>query len=302
MPFEAILAAFQTVLTHGSKYLTTLELGRVSICSKTTLDLAEECVWLSVFQQAAAAGTTCVRDEVIFGDWEESHVPVSWMGEQGILDCFTNPDPCILASVGYKHASRCLLSKTCFHCGKMAGSANPIAMIRVCGTCAESNQEFWLMSKSKAKEAFLLSDKDISALPSASFPYSTSKKPDAKVGTSVVLLISHAMEASYAKYGGENGLAVEISKRKVKASRNYEKRAQSNVPQKKRSNIEQLSDRPANDLASLRHFFGMSALPIPTAYLHRPYHYRPESGAHFNYVENDALYLLPTLRCTRNHR
>jgi hypothetical protein len=57
----------------------------------------------------------------------------------------------------------------------MAGVANPIAMVRVCGTCAESNQEFLLMSKSKAEEAFLLSDKDIPALPSASFSFSNSK-------------------------------------------------------------------------------------------------------------------------------
>jgi hypothetical protein len=52
------------------------------------------------------------------------------------------------------------------------------------------------------------------------------------------------MAASYAKYGGENGLAAELPKRKIKALRNYETRALSIVPQKKRPEIEQLSDRP----------------------------------------------------------
>jgi hypothetical protein len=38
------------------------------------------------------------------------------------------------------------------------------------------------------------------------------KSLDAKVRTSVVLLISHVMATSYAKNGGENGLAAELPK------------------------------------------------------------------------------------------
>lgn len=259
------LAALQTMLTHGSEYLHELDLGHLSICSKTVSNMTEETgAWKCVFEAAAAAGQVC-KNEVVPFLWHKDHPKVTWNGEAGMLECFAKPSPQVLASVGYKHAARCLLTKTCFLCGKMAGNANPITMMRTCDGCADSNESMWIIAKSKAKEAFLLSEKDCSSFRSAPVPFSLSGKPGEKAKTSVVFLISDVKEASFAKHGGADGLATEFAKRKTAAASGYNKSQSTNKPQKKRPKIARLSDRPADDLASLRYFFGMS-LPIPTVF------------------------------------
>lgn len=177
----------------------------------------------------------------------------------GILDCFAKPDPQIIAKVGWKRAAGCLLSKSCFHCGKMAAMANPLTMMRICGTCAQSDEHDCLISTSKAKESFLLSEKDCAALPFAKTPLAT------------LLLISDVMKTSYAKYGGANGLAAEFAKRKTAAVSRFEKSQSTNKPQKKHPKIEALSDRPEDNLASLRFFTGTKGLPILTAYMKKNY-------------------------------
>lgn len=257
------LAALQTMLENGSKYLSTIDLGHLSVCSKTAYDMAEETLaWKPIFERAALLGAVCTT-EFVHPSWQVEHKKTNWMGEIGILECFSKPSLQVLAATGYKRAAMCLRSKTCYFCGMMASNANPLTMTRTCDMCADSDQNSWIMSKSKAKEAFLLSETDCSALRNATIPFANFN-PDGTAQTSVLLLISDVMAASFAKYGGADGLAAEFAKRKAKAVSRYEKSQSTDKPQKKRPKIQQLSDHPANDLGSLRYFFGMSNLPIPT--------------------------------------
>jgi len=261
---ELTLGAFQMVLMHGSKYLTTCDLGRLSICCKTMSNMTEETgAWKRVFEEAVSGAAMC-KAEIVPIQWHKNHKKSTWNGEPGLLECFAKPTSQVITSAGYKQAASCLLSKTCFHCGKMAGTANPVTMTRTCDGCSDSLESHWITSKSKAKEAFLLSENDCSSLKSASIPFVMSIKPDAKVKTSVVFLISDIMELSFAKHGGADGLAAEFAKRKTSAANRYQKKQSTDKPQKKRPKIEQLSDRPADDLASLRYFCTMSNFPIPT--------------------------------------
>lgn len=258
------LGALQTMFVHASEYFTVCDLGRLSVTSKTVGNMADKSVaWKLIFERAAIRGAECTM-EFVPGVCYKNYTKTTWNGEPGLLECFSNPTYDVLSSVGYKNAAKCLLSKTCVHCGKMAAFANPVAMVRTCVECGESQQSLWIISKSKAKDAFLLSEKDCAALKSASIPYSVSNKPDAKVSTSDILLIQDVMQASYAKYMGADGLAQEFAARKAKAIARFNKKASTDKPQKKRPKIESLSDRPANDLASLRYFFGRSSLPIPS--------------------------------------
>ena len=143
----------------------------------------------------------------------------------------------------------------------MASTASPLLMKRHCDSCYDENQDLWLIAKSKAKEAFLLTEKDCKDLRSASFG-TTGLGGNAQ--TSVVLLISEVMAASFAKYGGADGLAAEFATKKQKAVAKYMKTLQTDKPQKKRPKIESVSDRPAENLASLRYYFGSLVLPIPS--------------------------------------
>ena len=248
--------ALQVTLEHGSEYLTKVDLGNLSACSRTMDNMTEETgAWKLIFQDAAAAGAEC-KPEYLPMQWHQTHKKMTWDGEPGLLECFAKPTSQVIASVGYKRAAGCLLSKTCFHCGRMAAVANPVTMMRVCDLCSESNENLWIIAKTKAKEAFLLSEKDCASLRSASVPFSLTSKPGEKAKNSIVYLMSDVMQASYAKHGGADGLAAEFAKRKAAAASRYQKKQNTDKPQKKRPKIEQVSDRPANNLSSLRFFCG----------------------------------------------
>lgn len=263
---DLFLAALQTMLLHDPKLLSVREYGVLDTCSSIVRGVVEEAgAWKRLFEHAAECGKTCAH-ESCFPRQREEHRMCVWNSERGFLDCFSKPDERVIASTGYKGAARCLLSRTCKCCGEMASSANPVAMARICRTCSEKEEGLFLISKSKAKEAFLLSEKDCTALRSASVPFSLIGKTGGDLKTSVVLLMADVMEASYAKHGGEDGLAAEFEKRKAKATSRYTASQSTDKPQKKRPKIESLSDRPAQNLASLQFFCGASSLPIPTIF------------------------------------
>ena len=93
-------AVLQTMLTHGSEYLRTIDLGRLSICSKTMSLMTEnEMAWKNVFCRAASAGAVCKREFNPHGRQK-----TCWSGEPGLLDCFSQPGSLILAKTGYKTA------------------------------------------------------------------------------------------------------------------------------------------------------------------------------------------------------
>lgn len=260
------LEAFCTILSRGSEYLTICDLGNLSNTSKTVGKLADESfAWAAIFESVAAAGAVCTPEDIPPW-WFKNHVKSTWNSEPGLLECFSKPIPTVIARVGYKRASRCLISKTCALCGKMAASANPLLLARVCDVCSETTPILWFMGKSKAKEVFLLSEHDCSTLRNATIPFSLSQKPGAKISSSVLLLQSEVVGMSYAKHGGVDGLAAAIAKKKADAMARYQSRQASEKKPKKRPKIEHSSERPANDLSSHRFFGGTTALPVPTVY------------------------------------
>lgn len=262
---------FQTLhvtLEHGSEYLTKVDLGRLSACSKTVDKITEQSsgAWKRIFQDAATAGAVC-KPEYLPTWLHQNHKKMTWDGEPGLLECFAKPTPQVIALVGYKRAAGCLLSKTCLHCGiRMAANANPVTMMRICKQCSDADPALWIIAKTKAKEAFLLSEKDFNSLPDASIPWSgfaSTKQGEKAKQNSMIYLMSHVMQASYAKYGGADGLAAEFEKRKAAAASRYQQKLHTDKPQKKRPKIEQVSSRPANHLSTLRYFCGLY-VPIPT--------------------------------------
>lgn len=189
----------------------------------------------------------------------------TWAGERTMLTCFTDPDDKIIEKVGgYKQLAGCLLGKSCKKCGTISGDANPITFERICGDCSKDDESRYLIGKTKAKEAFLLTDKDLKALPGAEFASETFAGKSCK---SAVHLMTDVKGASFKKFGGAKGLAKEIKKRKKAAKERYNKSQFTAKPQKKRSKVEGLSDRPADDLKDLRFMAGYnSGLPIGTAF------------------------------------
>jgi hypothetical protein len=152
----------------------------------------------------------------------------------------------------------------------MSGGANPVTMTRMCKACSEVQEPSWVITKSKAKEAFLLTDKDCKSFLSASYPFGFFGNSNERT---FIFLLSDVVTMSFAKWGGPDGLESEITKRKAAAAIRYAKRQSSSKPQKKRPKIESLSSRPGDDLLSLRSFLG-STLPIPVSFL-KPFLYCP---------------------------
>jgi hypothetical protein len=177
------------------------------------------------------------------------------------LSCFSKPDKNIIAKVGYKRAAGCLLGKSCHACGKMAANANPLLFTRVCKPCAVADEASFPINKSKAKEAFLLGEKDLMDLPSAAYESKTLAGKDC---ISTLLLMSDVKEAAFAKYGGADGLAAEFARCMSAAVERYAKSQSTAKPQKKRPKIEKMSSRPADDVRKLM-FFGAS-LPLGIAF------------------------------------
>lgn len=123
--------------------------------------------------------------------------------------------------------------------------------------CYGEAESSWLVSKSKAKEAFLLTEKDCKSLPKSEFA-------SADFVPACVMLVEDVKKAAFDKFGGADGLSTEIRKRKAAADERFRKSQGTDKPQKKRSKIERLTDRPAGNLK--RVVFGPPGLPIGTFY------------------------------------
>lgn len=252
------LDAIHALLNHDHTLLNIRELGKLSISSREMASIFDQAgVWKQIFESTALAGREMTHVP------SNTHARRTWNGEPGLLECFSTPDEGVIGRVGYKKAAGCLRSKVCHVCYKMAADANPLTMARVCKPCAAGDEGSFIISKYKAKEAFLLGEKDVKELPSASFASHT--PVSGKECTSVVLLVSDVKVAAFAKYDNANGLAAEFAKRTNAAVQRYTKSQSTDKPQKKRPKIEKMSWRPADDVSQIAAWTGPS-LPIGTAF------------------------------------
>lgn len=215
------LAAIQIVLRHDFSLLNKRELGRLSIASKSTQKMADFWVWRKMFASALAIGRTFPAPILSPGmplSAAAAFQVKSWNGEAGLLPFFLNPDARIVERMGMKHVCGCILSKHCFHCGKMAATANPLTMTRICQTCSATNEDSYVVAKARAKEAFLLGEKDLKHLVSVSHQV---PRITGGIGTSIMYLMADVKDAAFAKYGGADGLAAEFVTRTEKAMSKY---------------------------------------------------------------------------------
>ena len=261
VPSSLGLAAIQTLLDHDPTLLNIREIGRLSTCShKLAAAVDATSVWKKVFERASNAGR---KYDFLRSNGRNNHKYQFWSGEKGLLGCFSDPSEAVIEKIGYKRAAACLLTKSCARCGRIAGNANPLTMERLCCPCFKDDEASFMIAKSKAKEAFLLSEKDVKQLETkAQFPDRNFAGKDC---TSTVLLMSEVKSAAFEKYGGADGLAEEIGKRKRAAEERFQKSQKTAKPQKKRSKIERLSDRPAENPTRNEYTLG-HGLPIGTFY------------------------------------
>jgi predicted nucleic acid-binding Zn-ribbon protein len=257
---------FRVLLNHGkaSPFLTVRELGRLSICSKEIANIfgvEEAAVWKNVFERCANAGRVYQKQACASSD----RTYQSWFSEPGLLECFSDPDPKILAKVGFKQAAGCLMGKSCTQCGEMYSYANPMTLLRMCKPCSNNDESSWFLSKSKAKEAFLLGERDLRDLPQASFQ---SEMIPGRISNTVVVLLSDVKETAFLKYGGADGLAAEFEARTRKAVERYNKSQHTSKPQKKRPKIERMvSSRPSDN--QLRYLGNV--IPVGVAFMENVY-------------------------------
>jgi hypothetical protein len=257
-PSPSPAEALRVLLSHdNAAFLTLRELGRLSVCSKgisSLFGVEEAAVWKKVFERCVEAGKNFYEQRFGFRFSDRTCRP--WNGQSSLLECFAAPAPRVLAKVGYKRATGCLMGKSCTGCGLMESHANPLTLLRMCNSCSDADESSWLLLKSKAKEAFLLGDKDLEGLPAASLPTTNGRK--------VVLFLSDVKETAFSKHGGAGGLAVKFEARKSKALERYNKSQNTSKPQKKRSKIGKLSSQPADNLRGLRYALG--TLPVGMIY------------------------------------
>ncbi|CAB9500492.1 expressed unknown protein [Seminavis robusta] len=244
---DLLVPALLVVLQHDRNLLSLKDLGNLSIGNKTLAKLVEDCaVWKTLFEEISAAPML-----------EGTSSGIAWHGEEGLLPCFTNPDPRILQRVGYKHALGLLVSKTCQNCGILAGSAGPISLKRLCKICSKQDSSSWICVKTKAKDMFLLNDKDLAALPSATV--TPGMGPDGKMST--LFSYEDVKQKSFQKWGGESGLEAEMNRRIAAANRRYKQRQNTTKPMKKKPKVIHQSTRPA-DNPDLVVSHSVSSLPI----------------------------------------
>lgn len=152
--------------------------------------------------------------------------------------------------VGYKQAAGCLLGKCCTHCGQLSAYANPLTLERVCKECYEADTSSYIITKTKAKQAFLLTEKDMNAL--HLLPVKASFADIGLCGdrsiTSCFYLAADVKNAAFSKHGGADGLAMVFQQKKEAASERFLRRQATIKPQKKRAKVERMSDRPADNL------------------------------------------------------
>ena len=166
---DVLLKFHATSAKH--KLLDIRECGRLSIASKTVAGLFDDNgIWKNIFDQTAAMGKTYQRPKAVTSaalyDYDGQH----FSNEDGLLDCFRDPDERIVERLGYKKLASCLRSKSCFTCGKICGVGHPFLFERMCGPCSrEPERTSTALVDKYDLPKYLLSEEDVEDSVSAKF-------------------------------------------------------------------------------------------------------------------------------------
>lgn len=263
--------ALSTFLTHGgsNNLLTTKELGRISITSKSILAASQHTFEL-LYHQAVQAGASPSGYSIESTSfvWREGSVIVTWGGERCLVSCFSNPSPAVVARCGYKRMAGCLRSKLCMECGCLAASANPLTFLRLCHECSEVDKEGYLILKSRAKSAFLLGEKDLRGIMSVTVPVCVGGR-DCE---STIYLLDDVRALAFKKWGGADGLGAKFDEKNgvvvshvrfTRRSEEQRKRRKVEVEREVASPVDSDERRPFEDDKSLRSWIKH----IPSEYL-----------------------------------
>ena len=174
----------------------------------------------------------------------------TWDGEDCLPDHFLSPSPALIG--GWKKQYKMLASRNCEHCGgfqleqlgdtslilrllilvagAMTCCANPLRMERICNDCVKAKLELSVISASKAKENFLLSEKDVASLPTVLVTSPFFNKIGTSARTMSILSMKDVLDTAVVKWKGQQGLLDEIKRRSAAAEERYTKRCRSLSP------------------------------------------------------------------------
>ena len=125
-----------------------------------------------------------------------------------------------------------MASCACSFCGSVTGSANPVTLDRICAQCYKTKPGEGLVSRSKAKDLFLLSDKLLDSIPAASLP-----KCSVNGGPVKCYCVNDLLGIASQRWGDAAGLKAEIQRRMEAAEQRQSARAEAGKPMKKRPKI-----------------------------------------------------------------
>ena len=266
IPSEAFHSVLSIVLAHGLPFFDWKDLGMISACSKDShqfVDHFEQILWKPIFEAAVDGGKVYeLRRELfpyyLLSDW------ALWDDERGLLSCFHSPDPGVINACGYKQAARSLITKNCQRCGQLTANVVPLTMMRLCPECADNDERSYLITASKAKQAFLLYPKDLHRLPRKVI------LPVEQFGffgeVSTFYAITDVRDLAFTKHGSKEGLEKEIHTRKHKSAERFDKMQTTKQIKVRRPKIERMSSSPSDNLKALRFIGVKHGIPVGTVY------------------------------------
>jgi hypothetical protein len=301
IPSEAFHGVLSIVLAHGLPFFDWKDLGIISACSKAIQQLVdnfEQVLWKPIFEAAVAGGKGYeLRRELLphylFNDW------VLWDEEHGLLSCFYSPHPGVINTCGYKQAARSLVTKNCQKCGQLTANVVPLTMMRLCPECADNDERSYLITASKAKQAFLLYPKDLHKLPRKVI------LPVEKFGffgeVSNFYAITDVRDLAFTKHGSKEGLEKEIDTRKHKSAQRFDEMQTTKQIKVRRPKIERMSSSPSDNLKALRFVGAKHGIPVGTVYEPRapvPRTVTPVAIPHMTQNLREAFPMTVSIKCS----
>lgn len=238
---SASLDCLDVLVAHGALLLDPSAMGNLA-CASPALRKSTELAFKQLFQTVASL--------------KAARRGVTWNHEEGLLPCFANPAPHVIARCGWGGACKCLFTTACAHCGGIGSAANPFTMLRTCSACARSVQSSFVCTVTKAKEHFLLSAKDVRDMGAIAVPAIPCFGRTADGMTTPMLLLSAVVDAAVEKHGDADKLAAQIEAKEAAALARYSKTLSTDKPMKKKPKIAGMTKRPLNALASINSWQG----------------------------------------------